>query len=71
MDLQWLQKLQVLLKINATCATKERWTIETDEAIETFLATAEVKDPAWYRELQQFDLQVVIIEGIKAVFFFF
>ena len=52
-------------KINATCAkrkgtykNKKRYpvTIETDEAVETFLEAAKRKDPTMYRELQQLDL---------------
>ena len=37
---------------------KERFpvTIETDEAVETFLAAAKAKDPAMYLELQQLNL---------------
>ena len=39
---------------------KERFpvTLETDEAVETFLAAVKAKDPAVYRELQQLDLHV-------------
>ena len=31
-------------------------TIETDEAVETFLVAAKAKDPAMYQELQQLNL---------------